>query len=265
MNALPVLVKNSIGMELVEVDGQAVITAKNMADSLDYENEKAIHVIFSRNKESFKDGGIRDLVRGFQSETPCLKPCDTFLVCMLTSGRSDGQGGGGLQEVRVFTKRGALKVCMKSNQPKAVIVRDMLIDLYEKVESGQLMGAERFGRILEALTIEMSSLKKDLAYLKSRSPVAINLPDDTALPISLERKSVHRPQLSSSAFKSPEVRDLTFGLLSRGKTYLEIIELIKEEWPDNPEMWPSKSAVSRFYLKVKKGEYKEFGLDMRVH
>lgn len=264
MNNLPVLVKNSIGMELVEVDGQAVITAKNMADSLDYENENAIHVIFSRNKESFKDGGICDLVRGFQSESPCLKPCDTLLVRMLTPGRSDGQGGGGLQEVRVFTKRGSLKICMKSNQPKAVIVQDMLIDLYEKVESGQLMGAERFGRIFQDLVQEISSIKKDLSFLKSKPPIMINLPDDAALPMALERKRGMKPVLKG-ALRDSNVRALIVFLCRTGKTYDQVFKVIQKQWPYEPEKWPSRSAICRFWQKARKGELKELGIDVTVH
>ena len=38
---------------------------------------------------------------------------------------------------------------MKSNPTKAVQVQDMLLDLFEKVESGHLVGLARFSRVLE--------------------------------------------------------------------------------------------------------------------
>lgn len=49
---------------------------------------------------------------------------------------------GGVQQIRYFTKRGALKVCMKSNQPRAIQVQEMLLDLYEAVESRRLIPVE---------------------------------------------------------------------------------------------------------------------------
>ena len=103
MNPLPVLVQNARGLALVEVDGQAVITAKNLAEGLEYKSEKAVLMIVNRNRASFKDGGVYDLSRGGQSDHSCrgsqsITPCDTLVVRLLTHGRlpPDGMGGGGL-------------------------------------------------------------------------------------------------------------------------------------------------------------------------
>jgi prophage antirepressor-like protein len=268
MDMLPILVKNSSGMELVEVDGQAVVTAKNLANSLNYKDERSILRIFNRNKASFKDYGVFDLTGVCQTDTSLRcgqidHTLDTALVRFITPSASDGHGGG-LQDVRVFTKRGALKVCMKSNQPKAVMVQDMLIDLYEKVESGQLIGAERFGRIFQNLVQEISSIKKDMALLKSQPPININLPDDTALPISLERRRGQKPKIRG-AFKIPEVRNMCISLCRMGKTGEEILSAICKMWPNEPDKWPSSSALYRFWAKAKKGELKEIGIDVTVH
>lgn len=265
-NPFPILIKNTNGLTLVEVDGQAVVTASNLAKGLEYKDERSVRMIFTRNEMSFRDFGIYDLSRGDQIDPPCSLPknTDTALVRIMTSGRPDGNGGGGLQDVRVFTKRGALKVCMKSNQPKAIQVQEMLIDLFEKVESGQLIGAERFGRILDILTQEVSGLKRELAHLKAQPPVAISLPDDSALPVSIERK-----RGTSKAFfgglRSPEVREMVLGLRRQSKYYEEIVDAVKYAWPDQPDRHVSKSAVQRFWAKARTGQLKEFGIDVTVH
>ena len=274
MNTLPILIQNSKGMALVEVDGQAVITAKNMAEGLEYKNEKAIHVIITRNKESFRDAGVFDMTRGHQIDAPCdptggfqaetpLAGFDTALVRMFVRGRSDGSGDG-VQDVRVFTKRGALKVCMKSNQRRAVMVQEMLIDLYEKVEAGMLIGAERFGRAMETLSREMGELKKEIAHLKSQPPISITLPTDTALPIMLERGKRHSTKFYKG-LKEQEVRNMILDFRKSGMEFREIVREIKEIFPGEPEKWVSRSAAHRFWTNAKRGYLKEFGIDVTVH
>jgi hypothetical protein len=262
MNTLPILIKNSKGMALVEVDGQAVITAKNMAESLEYKSEKAILMTVKRNKASFRDAGVFDITRGCQNVTP-LSGFDTAIVRLLTPSASDGRGGG-VQDVRVFTKRGALKVCMKSNQRRAVMVQEMLIDLYEKVEAGMLIGAERFGRALETLSREVGDLKREISHLKAQPPISITLPTDTALPITLERKR-SRSGVFCKGLKIPEIRDLILALRRAGKEYREIANALKDAFPGEPIKWVSKSAVHRFWSKARSGHLKEFGIDVTIH
>ncbi|KQC09407.1 MAG: hypothetical protein APR55_10315 [Methanolinea sp. SDB] len=161
----------------------------------------------------------------------------------------------------MFTKRGALKVCMKSNQPKAVRVQDALIDLYEKVESGQLIGAQRFGRVIEALTGQIAEMKRDLAHLKSRPPIMMNLPDDTALPVSIERKRGHSTPFLGG-FRHKEVRDMVLALRRQSYTYGAITAAVKEAFPEKPDRHVSRSAVHRFCQKARDGRLKEFGIDV---
>ncbi len=285
---LPVLARNLKGMEVVEAGGVAVTTAQNLSAALEYKSENAVHVIFTRNAKSFKDAGVVDLTQrsfnlkdpvggdGFQIENPCSggvtqidSPCfsdkyDTALVQLYTPGRPDGNGGGGLQSVRVFTKRGAMKVCMKSNQPKAVMVQDMLLDLYEQVESGQLMGAERFGRMLEGLAQGLAALQQEVAHLKSRPPVHINLPDDTALPIVLERQRKHCCYFVGP-FRFKEVRDMALTMRRAGHTYKDIVEAIRKRWPGEPEKHTSRSSVQRLWANARTGKLKEYGIDATIH
>lgn len=271
MNPFPTLVKNNTGMALVEVDGQAVVTAPNLSKGLGYKDGKSVQRIFTRNKASFRDFGVLDLSRVSQFDHPCslLQKADTALVRIQTEGRPDGNGGGGLQEVRVFTKRGALKICMKSNQPKAVQVQEMLLDLYEQVESGQLVGLERFSRVLETMIRELSAIRQELAHLKAQPPIAINLPDDTALPMALEPMALERKRSRSIAFRGgfrfPEVRGMVLDLRKKSFPYDEIADAVKEEWPDSPDRHVSKSSVQRFWAKARTGNLKEFGIDVTIH
>jgi prophage antirepressor-like protein len=279
MNPLPILAKNTSGMALVEVDGQAVVSASDLSKGLEYKDDKAVNRVFTRNQKSFRDFGLFDLSRDVQNESPCVestrggqvdhpcsipKTCDTALVRVLTPGRPDGNGGGGLQDVRVFTKRGALKVCMKSNQPKAVQVQEMLIDLYEKVESGQLIGSERFGRVLTSVMQELSALKREVAHLRSQPPVAISLPTDRALPITLNRLGSHRSYTFHGGLKHHEIRVFIITRRKQTATYTQIAQEIKEQWPDNPEKHVSRSAIQRFWDRARQGRLKEFGIDVFV-
>ncbi len=265
MNLLPILAKNTSGMALVEVDGQAVVTASDLSKGLEYKDERSVRKIYSRNKSSFCDFGLYDLSRGGQIDPPLSIPktCDTALVRILTPSAQDGRGGG-LQDVRVFTKRGALKVCMKSNQPKAVQVQEMLIDLYEKVESGQLIGSERFGRVLTSVMQELSALKREVAHLRSQPPVAISLPTDRALPITLNRLGSHRSYSFHGGLKHHEIRVFIITRRRQTATYKQIAQEIKEQYPDKPEKHVSKSSIARFWNRVRRGRLKEFGIDVVV-
>ncbi|MBI4620611.1 MAG: hypothetical protein HY739_10680 [Desulfobacterales bacterium] len=244
MNILPILVKNSQDISLVELQGHAVITARDMAKALNYKDERAIHKITSRHKKSFMDAGLINPENG-DKLNPHFDTCVVNLTPQLLDTLNQGR------VLRVFSKRGALKVCMKSNQPKAVVVQDMLIDLYEKVESGQLVGAARFARIIEDVTKEMVFLKKEISYLKQRPPVNINLPDDEALPIAIERKI--RGRSLSKIARNKEARELAVSLLSDGLMYEEVTAELNERISG---FRTSRSAVGRFWQLWRRGYLK---------
>ncbi|MGB9903588.1 MAG: BRO family protein [Desulfotomaculales bacterium] len=156
---LPVLAQEG-DLAVVSVDGQPVVTARALARALGYVDERSVLRIYNRNKESFRERDHNSYSpleeRGCQNDHPFTHPeakYDTGVVTIDTLG--------GPQQVRYFTKRGALKICMKSNQPMAVQVQEMLIDLYEMVESRRLVPVEairRFEARLEELAHEVRRL-----------------------------------------------------------------------------------------------------------
>ncbi len=117
---LPVLARNLKGMEVVEAGGVAVVTARNLAATLGYKCEKAVSLIFSRHKKVFREAPIY----GIEHPSALRGPVDTGIIRLETAG--------GVQDIRVFTIKGALKICAKSHQPKSMEVIEMIIDLYDE-------------------------------------------------------------------------------------------------------------------------------------
>jgi len=138
---LPVLAQKN-DMRIVEVEGQPVVTARDLARALGYSREDAISRLYKRNETSFTD---RDT---FEID---LRRFNVNLTVNLQ---------GGDPHVRVFTKRGALKICMKSNQPRAVMVQEALIDLYEQVERGQLVSVGYLHDVVRELKSEVNRLSR---------------------------------------------------------------------------------------------------------
>lgn len=129
---LPVLAQKN-DMRIVEVEGQPVVTARDLAKALEYRKDNAVTKIYDRDRNSFTDK-------------------DSFVVDMRRFIPKVGMNlRGGDPHVRVFTKRGALKICMKSNQPRAVAVQEMLIDLYEAVEGRRMIPVEALQGVQQRL------------------------------------------------------------------------------------------------------------------
>jgi len=141
MDMLPVLAQRN-DMRIVEVDGQPVVTARDLARALGYSKDDAVVKIYARNMGSFTDR-------------------DSFVVDMRRFTPKLGVNPqGGDPHIRMFTKRGALKVCMKSNQPRAVAVQEALIDLYEQVERGQLVSVGYLQDAIRELKSEVGRLSQ---------------------------------------------------------------------------------------------------------
>lgn len=68
------------------------------------------------------------------------------------------------------------------------------------------------------------------------------------------------PQLANG-LRQPEVRSLICRMRRDGATGIEIVAAIKTNWPTDTDKWVSKSALSRFLVRVRKGHMKEFGID----
>lgn len=153
----PVLAQDG-ELTVVSVGGQPVVTARALARSLGYTHERAIVNLYNRNRDAFTER-------------------DTFIINLMMNPQV------GDPHVRVFTKRGALKICMKSNQPRAVQVQEMLLDLYEAVESRRLVPVEALQetmRRLDELSLEVKRLadvqQNKIVYLpKTSKPRATDL------------------------------------------------------------------------------------------
>lgn len=140
-NMLPVLAEQA-EVRIVQVDGQPAVTARDLARALGYKNDAAVRVIYHRNKDSFKERGVRSQIDSTLKRDPHSEA--TF-----DTGEFQIETPSGNQRIRYFTKRGALKVCMKSNQPKAVRVQEMLIDLFEAVERREMVPVRGLAELVE--------------------------------------------------------------------------------------------------------------------
>ncbi|WP_027363995.1 BRO family protein [Desulfotruncus alcoholivorax] len=166
---LPVLAQAG-ELAVVSVDGQPVVTANVLAKALGYAHERSVRILFNRNKDSFKEME-RQCDYSHKGGINMTPPYDTGVVNLTTPG--------GEQQVRFFTKRGALKICMKSNQLKAIQVQEMLIDLYEAVESQRLVPIEALQEVqrrLDELAFEVKRLadvqQSKIVYLPKASSKA---------------------------------------------------------------------------------------------
>lgn len=182
-NLMPILAHRD-DMRIVEVDGQPVVTARDLARALGYLKDNAVAKIYDRNRDSFseRDSFIVDTrmfvpnmgMNHYNQFTPILG--------------ANPQGGD--PHIRVFTKRGALKVIMKSNQPRAVAVQEALIDLYEQVERGDLVSVGYLRDTVRDLRLEINRLSEIVSAAGlPASPQVVYLPrpwkkhsfDDAAL------------------------------------------------------------------------------------
>jgi prophage antirepressor-like protein len=172
MEVLPVLAEKD-EVQIVEVDGQPVVTARALGRALGYANpDKAISKIYMRNRDSFTERdtfvidlrGVHPQPGGEPRNKESFTDRDTFVIKLMTNPQ------GGDPHVRVFTKRGALKVCMKSNQPRAVQVQEMLIDLFEMVERGGLASVA-VGSAMARLAERLERLERGNAGLLVSEPV----------------------------------------------------------------------------------------------
>jgi len=158
---MPVLAQRE-DMRIVEVDGQPVVTARDLARALGYTHiDKAVANIFMRNRDSFKE-------RDPQFDTPFKNS-----ELKYDTGEVEIDTPGGRQKVRYFTKRGALKIIMKSNQPKAVAVQEALIDLYEQVERGELVSMGYLQDTVRELRAEINRLRGFLPEAKDIKKVQV--------------------------------------------------------------------------------------------
>ncbi|NLI12192.1 MAG: hypothetical protein GX425_06125 [Peptococcaceae bacterium] len=148
---LPVLAQDG-ELSVVSVDGQPVVTARDLARALGYVREDAVRKILNRNWASFKERkGGPNLTSPLEKRDPQFDTSFENSELKYDTGEVEIDTPGGPQKVRYFTKRGALKICMKSNQPRAVAVQEMLIDLYEAVEGRRMIPVEALQGVQQRL------------------------------------------------------------------------------------------------------------------
>lgn len=155
-----------------------------------------------------------------------------------------------------------LYVIVKSETETSNAITHEVIDVFINARKG-ITGRADITQALEQLVDTVSQLAQRVKNLESRPPVHINLPNDTALPLSIERKRARRR--SFKILKFPEVRDLALKMLREGSAYCEVAAAIQSAWPEHPERHIGKSSLGRFWIAARTGALKEFGIDVTTH
>jgi len=211
------------------INGDPHFTRRAIGEYLEYEDpQKAIDKIIERN--------------------PHIEQFSIVVPLMASDGKE--------YQTRVFNPIGLQLIINKSNQPRALEFQIAVAHLVQAYSKGLLQPPK--GPVSDARRI--AGLEERLAKLEAQ-PLNINFTDNQALPITIERGGGCgcRPR---KWLRNRDVAVLFIKLRLEHQTFAEIVESIKECYPDNPENWPSRSAAHRFWTKLRKGELKEFGLDL---
>lgn len=107
--------------------------------------------------------------------------------------------------------------------------------------------AENADNIIHRLASDLERLKSEIEKLLSQV---------------YGSKKKRRMTPPSSGLKYPEVRNLIIEL--RGKPYSinQIVNTIKEKWPENLEKHVSKSSIHRFIMRAKQGQLYYYDFDI---
>ena len=161
-------------------------------------------------------------------------------------------------EHEVYNPIGLQLIINKSNQPRALEFQIAVAHLVQAYSKGLLQPPQ--GPVSDARRIV--GLEERLKKLEEQA-LNITLADDRALPITINRGGGRGCKPLKWLRGDKMVAFLIIKLRIEHHTFAEIVEAIKEHYPDTPEKWPSQSAVHRFWTKLRKGELKEFGLDLK--
>ncbi|MFA5352756.1 MAG: hypothetical protein WC291_00870 [Thermodesulfovibrionales bacterium] len=66
----------------------------------------------------------------------------------------------------------------------------------------------------------------------------------------------------TGGFCLPEIRDLVLTMRKQGLPGFEILQAIRDKYPNSPDKWVSKSSLYRFFERGRQGKLKEFGVDI---
>jgi len=152
-----------------------------------------------------------------------------------------------------YTREGCNMLSTVLNTPLAIQRSIQIMRAFSaierEVETGVSFG--RFSSLLKEFAEDVRSLKQDVTQLKQRPPVNINLPDDEALPIAIERKI--RGRSLSKIARNKEARELAVSLLSDGLMYEEVRDELNKNITG---FTTSRSAVGRFWQLWRMGYLK---------
>lgn len=159
-----------------------------------------------------------------------------------------------------FTREGCNMLSAVLNTPMAIERSIQIMRAFSAMERGETASIS----ILREMADRLAAMDGRIKEIESRPPVNINLPDDAALPISIERKRQHSCHFRKG-LKFPEVREFIIKLRRAGHTLDEVTQAVKDRWPDKPEIHVTRAALGRFWVNVRSGKLKEFGIDITVH
>jgi len=111
----------------------------------------------------------------------------------------------------------------------------------------------------QVLTL-LKSIQKDIR--KIIEMVWGLLSNKTPLPTGYNPMGKRRcfSQKLKGGLTDPEVRSVIVRLKTEGRRVKDIVSFIRENWPEQPEKWVSRSACQRFWQNVRAGRLREYGI-----
>ncbi len=187
---------------------------------------------------------------------PHISQFSTVVNLTTVQNTGKGQKYDRMMNQEVYNPIGLQLIVFESNQPKARQYKIAVAHLVQAYMKGELIpnGTPSSDRL--------DRLEKTIEMIVERLFPVIQIHSGKVLPISIERKR-SRFFMPGSALRYPEVRELIIQMRLEFATYESIAEALKIEFLDQPEKHPSKSAIGRFWQRYRKGELKEFGIDVR--
>jgi hypothetical protein len=218
---------------------------------------KKLNQAVKRNRDRFPDDFIFQLTK----EEAEICGFDDFFKVTDCDLKNDGRGKHAKYLPYGFTREGCNQLSAVLKTPAAVARSVQIMRSFSAMERGETA----MQGVLEKIADVVSDLSERVKDLESKPSVNINLPDDTALPIAIERKFSLTRGFEKRAYRFPEVREMILSMRRQGRSFLAIEQAIKATWPDKPEKHVSKSSIHRFWTRAKKGKLKEFGIDVTIH
>jgi len=108
---------------------------------------------------------------------------------------------------------------------------------------------------MEEILRRLESIQKDVTDIKG---MISGMPRERRT--ELRKKSCTSQRLLGG-LRDPQIRSAIVRHKLDGRSFLDIAAYIREYWPGQPEKWPSKSAIHRFWQNVKDGRLVEYGIN----